>query len=65
MSFNENCTCPQRKTEIAGRPQFHPARVFWGEGKGGGGENSHMKETRILVVSFSVVKLQVLFSLQG
>lgn len=24
-----------------------------------------MKETRILVVSFSVVKLQVLFSLQG
>lgn len=37
-----------------------------GGGEGGrGGENSHMKETRILVVSFSVAKLQVLFSLQG
>lgn len=32
---------------------------------GEGGGKSHMKETRILVVSFSVTKLQVLFSLQG
>ena len=36
-----------------------------GGGEGGRGENSHMKETRILVVSSSAVKLQVLFSLQG
>ena len=36
-----------------------------GGGGGGGGGDSHMKETRILVVSFSVTKLQVLFSLQG